>query len=407
MHYTPLNFDRRTFLRSAFSAATLFSLGTSCASPPAANDSGNPLPCPPAGWRKHGIVLEGTEPWEGDNLQRFTSRPEPLANGRWRIWYSLSTRKESYNIACAEGIPGQAMQKIPAVSSPGDPADAPMAIGNLPHNWKPVQPVHLKLPDGRHRLYFWAHAPEICRYLAAESLDGRRYRVLDPLRPLLYHPSDRAAAGVPSPDGVMYRKEKALGRPAGEPLALPHLISKDATNVYLLPDGSFELYTVALIQVPRTDPAYIPEDNAPGRLRVIDRFTSPDGLRLENRRRVIQRDAKDPADQQFYYLSVTHTPEGRVGMLGHYRCAAQTMDLEWCFSRDGLLWDRPRRQAWIPRGTPPAPDCYGIYAPSQLVHHAGRWHLFYTGVNSAHNIKHSHGKPRQVIMWATTESVWA
>ncbi len=94
-------------------------------------------------------------------------------------------------------------------------------------------------------------------------------------------------------------------------------------------------------------------------------------------------------------------------MLGHYRCQAQTMDLEWCFSKDGIKWDRPVRRAWLRRGDPPAPDCYGIYGASQLVEQEGRWHLFYTGVNSSHNGKQSHGTARQVIMLATTDSIWA
>ena len=49
------------------------------------------------------------------------------------------------------------------------------------------------------------------------------------------------------------------------------------------------------------------------------------------------------------------------------------MDLEWCFSADGVQWQRPARQAWIPRGKPPEPDCYGIYAPHALVERGGRW----------------------------------
>jgi hypothetical protein len=151
----------------------------------------------------------------------------------------------------------------------------------------------------------------------------------------------------------------------------------------------------------------MPHDNAPGLLRVIDRYTSADGLHFETRQRIIQRDAQDPVDQQFYYLAVTRTRKGCVGMLGHYRCEAQTMDLEWCYSRDGTEWQRPLRRAWLPRGEPPAVDSYGIYANSQLVQCGGKWHLFYTGVNSAHNGKHSHGKPRQVIMHATTDSIWA
>ena len=63
--------------------------------------------------------------------------------------------------------------------------------------------------------------------------------------------------------------------------------------------------------------------------------------------------------------------------------------------------------AWLPRGEPPAVDSYGIYANSQLVSHEGRWHLFYTGVNQAHNGWRSHGKPHQAILHATTDSIWA
>jgi hypothetical protein len=70
-----------------------------------------------------------------------------------------------------------------------------------------------------------------------------------------------------------------------------------------------------------------------------------------------------------------------------------------------VRWDRPLRRAWIERGAPPAADCYGIYACNQLVHHDGRWHLFYTGVNHSHNGKDAFGKPRQVVMYATTESI--
>ena len=150
------------------------------------------------------------------------------------MWYSVSGERQRYAVAYAEGVPGQPMKKVRAALSPREPPDEPLAIGNLPEGWNPVQVVHLHLRDGRHRLYFWAHGPEIARYLAAESEDGRRYRVVDPLRPALYHPSDRAAFGVPSPDGVLFRTEKSPNRPSDEPLALPWLISNDATNIYQL-----------------------------------------------------------------------------------------------------------------------------------------------------------------------------
>jgi hypothetical protein len=397
--------NRRTFLHQSLgpAAAVLAApralrAAASAASPPV------PKPCAPSAWQKHGIILEATEGWEGGQVQNFTCPPEPLDGDRWRFWYSPCGKK--HTIAYAEGVAGGPLKKFPAQCTPGEPGDGPFALGHLPDNWNPVQVVHIHLKNGKHRIYFWAHGRGICRYLAADSDDGKRYTVVDPLRPVLYHPNDRAAHGVPSPDGVMLSKKRSQDRPADEPEAVPRLISNDATNIYQLPDGSFEMYSVALVSVPKDDPAYMPHDNAPGLLRVIDRYTSADGLHFDQRKRVIQRDAQDPVDQQFYYLSVTHTSKGRVGMLGHYRCQAQTMDLEWCFSPDGATWQRPLRSAWLPRGDEKQPDSYGIYAPSFLVQRSGKWHLFYTAVNSAHNGKHSYGPPRDVVMHATTGSIW-
>lgn len=398
--------SRRDFLRSAASVAAGGLLVPRSLAQVVTKAGTIPAPCAPGAWRKHGVVLAASESWETGGVQSFTSPAEPLGNGAWRIWYTVTGRRAG-GLAYADGVPGEKLHKVRAECSPGDPAEAPFAIGHLPDGWLPQQVVHVRLRDGRHRIYFWAHGPQIKRYLAAESNDGRRYRVVNLLRPVLYHPNDRAAQGVPSPDGVMLRKKRAENRPAEEPLAPARLISNDATTVYQLPDGTFELYSVGLVPVPKDDPAYMPHDNAPGLLRVIDRYTSGDGLNFETRDRIIERDARDPVDQQFYYLSVTRTPRGCVGMLGNYRCEAQTMDLEWCYSRDGTVWERPVRQAWLQRAQPPAIDSYGIYANSHLVEDGGRWHLFYTGVNTAHNGKDSHGNPQQVILHATTDSLWA
>jgi len=399
----PIN--RRTFLHQGLGTAAAIVAAPHAFGATASSARSIPEPCAPSAWRKHGVVLEPTEDWEGGHIQNFTCPVEPLSGDLWRFWYSTCGKK--YLIAYAEGAAGGPLKKFPARCTPGDAGDGPFTIGHLPDKWNPVQVVHLHLRNGRHRIYFWAHGPGIVRYLAAESDDGKRYTVIDPLRPVLYHPSDRAAHGVASPDGAMIHQNPSPERPADEPLAVRRLISNDATNIYQLPNGTFEMYSVALLSVPRSDPAYMAHDNAPGLLRVIDRYTSADGLHFEDRKRVIQRDTLDPADQQFYYLAATHTPKGQVGMLGHYRCQAQTMDLEWSFSTDGSTWHRPHRSAWLPRGDEKQPDSYGIYGPSFLVKRDRQWHLFYTGVNSAHNQKHSHGPPRTVILHATTRSIWA
>ena len=397
--------SRRTFLHQGLGAAAAV-IAAPGMLPAVASASGAaiPRPCAPGAWRKHGILMEATEEWEQGQIQNFTCPPEPLGKDRWRFWYSACGKK--HLIAYAEGALGGPLKKVPADCTPGEAGDGPFTIGHLPDKWNPVQVVHIHLKNGRHRIYFWAHGPGVCRYLAADSDDGRRYTVTDPLRPVLYHPNDRAAHGVASPDGVMLSSKRSPDRPEAEPPAVSRLISNDATNIYQLADGSFEMFSVALVSVPKDDPAYMAHDNAPGLLRVIDRYASADGLHFENRQRVIQRDDRDPVDQQFYYLSATYTPKGRVGMLGHYRCQAQTMDLEWCFSPDGLTWHRPYRSAWLPRGDEKQPDSYGIYSGSCLVQHRRKWYLFYTGVNSAHNGKHSYGPPRDVILYATASSIW-
>jgi hypothetical protein len=164
--------NRRSFLRTAFAAAAGASL------PPAARaqkpEPFSPRPCPPSAWEKHGILLEATEPWESDSIQNFTTTVEPLKGEAWRIWYSASGDRRSYGLAYAEGVPGRAWKKTPATCSPGHPADTPFAIGNLPEDWRPVQVTHIRLQNGRHRIYFWVHGPRVARYLAAESDDGRR-----------------------------------------------------------------------------------------------------------------------------------------------------------------------------------------------------------------------------------------
>ena len=365
----------------------------------------------PAAWQKRGELFRHAGDPVGAWVQNFTSTAVPLGEDRWRLWTSLSGPKGvAKSIGFHEGRIGGTWHHTPAICTAGAPdRSAALAIGGLPDGWQPVQGVTLRLRDGRSRLYFWAHGPGIVRYLAADSTDGRRFAVVNALAPCLYHPGDRAGGGEAAVAAGLARwaKKQAATVP-GEPSAPPALISNDATNVYQLPDGSFELYTVALVSVARDDPRYAANDNIPGLIRVIDRFTSADGLNWGNRQRVIFPDAQDPVDLQFYYLSVTHTERGRVGLLGHYRLGAQTLDIEPCFSSDGLTWQRPLRQAWIPRDAPGTTAAsYLLHAPHALVRHDGLWHLFYTGGNFAHNHRHTHGDAEtRAVLLATCSDLW-
>jgi hypothetical protein len=359
-------------------------------------------------WDDSGVILAPEKSVEGSFIQNFTCSAEPLDQNRWRIWYSTLEYGDGYkgfNIAYAEGIPGQKMWRYYAALSSDVTSNSHFSIGNLPEGWRPVQPVHLVLPDGTQRLYFWAHGPDVVRYLVADSSDGQRYEVRDPYHPCLYHPCDRAVDYKDKACEGLANIKPNLARPQWEDPAPLDMVCNDATNVYLLADNTFELYTANVISVSRGDPRYVAHDNAPGLIRVIERRTSSDGIVWSKGTRVIEPDADDPSDMQFYYLAVNHLPIGRVGMLGHYRVEAQTMDIEWCFSTDGIHWQRPCRQAWLLRNEAQS-HLYGVYAPHAAVFHERKWWLFYTGVNYTHNNQQSYGSPCSDIRLATISDLY-
>jgi hypothetical protein len=364
---------------------------------PASQPNGFPQPCPADSWQKHGIVLAPDEPWEVNEIQAFMSTVEPLDDGRWRIWYGANHPRTGYiGIAIAEGVPGEKMTKTRAVLSDGEPEDAPFAIGNLPKGWRLASPTHLRLKDGRHRLYFFAGGREggrsVQRYLAADSDDGRRYRVLDPQRPSLYTVWDTTT-----------NKQFLPGQ------RLEDIQTNDGATVYQLPDGTFEMFAQSLEQIDEKDPRYVAHDNIPNSVRSIDRLTSEDGVKFDRReRKVLTPEKDDPIDTQFYQLTVTHTPRGRVGLLGWYRVQAGYMELQYAHSQDGVTWKRVRRP-WIERGKPGEPDSMTIYPPSAMVHHDDKWWLFYTGVNYTHSTIQASTpgeEKRSVVMLATTPSLF-
>jgi hypothetical protein len=353
----------------------------------------------PSAWKKLGNVIS-PETIPG-RIINFSGDAEPSASGTgdtWRLWFDIE-ENGGRNICFADGPVREpaAMRRTRAVLSSG-PADtsAPFSVGNLPDGWNPRQPQHLRLRDGTHRIYFWTRYPGVVRYLAADSADGRHYTVHNPHRACFYHPHDRAVAANAVPDGLTFDGNLHASRPANEPAALPHEVINDATTVYQLPDGTFEAYTAVIEPMPggKNDPGYVACDNAVGYRRLIRRFTSADGLTWNGPAGEIRPDASDPADLQFYYLTVTHTPRGRVGLLGHYRCAAQTIDVELCFSDDGIHWRRPwRTTPWLPRGREGESDCCIIMPGRSLVRHDNAWWLFYSGYNFLHNHTRSFGGP--------------
>ncbi len=109
-------------------------------------------------------------------------------------------------------------------------------------------------------------------------------------------------------------------------------------------------------------------------IRIIQRRISNDGIHWSAPQQILMRDEKDPFDLQFYYLFVTYTEKGRIGILGHYRSDPGTQDIEFCFLQDGIKWNRQRTP-----GFPRAKGVEGVYAPHDMVRVGEQFYLLYSG----------------------------
>ena len=276
-----MNLNRRNFLTKSGTTLAACGLVGMIGEIPAAlaaitgNDS-FPQPCAFESWTKHGVVLRAEEPWEGSFIENFMSSAEPLDNGRWRLWYCANSPYKGYiGMAFAEGVPGEKMTRHRAVLSTSEPdTDAAFSVGNVPKGWRLVCPTHIRLKDGRHRIYFFAEGRQkqgvAQRYLAADSDNGKHYKIVDPDRPCMY------TVGDSMPDKKLMPGQK-----------LEDIRINDGAVVYQLPDGTFEMYAQNLEPIDKNDPRYVAHDNIPKGFRVIDRLTSDDGLKFGNRTRKV------------------------------------------------------------------------------------------------------------------------
>jgi hypothetical protein len=221
----------------------------------------------------------------------------------------------------------------------------------------------------------------------AESDDAVRWKAVPLHEPLFLHPSTLGPLFDWKLGRVNYPLAAEQHLSAAELATRKRLLSNDSPVVYRdSQTGQYELYTPWILPNPPGSRRRVPYDNAPSILRAIGRRTSRDGLKWADPELVLLPDRKDPLDMQFYHLAQLRHEDWRVGLLGHYRVADQTIDLELAFSRDGLGWERPRRGAWVPRGKAGEPDHYAIYPPRDVVELPdGKWLLLYTGGPNRHN----------------------
>lgn len=352
-------------------------------------------------WKNGTVVLQSEKE---EMIQTFTSPAIPMGNNAWRVWYSVHNKK-AYRFGYADGEFGERFKKTEARIS-GRKSSRGLNIIGIPKHWNLVQPVYIAMPGGTERIYFWAHAADgICRYLVAESDDGTNFLANNIHRPCLYHPNDRAVTSTTLKNRslTIYCHDGRKNPLPDEPEAPADMLANDATNVYLLPDGTFELYSAEVIPVGENDRGYVAHAPCAGLLRIIQRRTSSDGIDWSPGRHIMKPDLNDPEDLQFYYLSVTHTPRGRIGTLGYYRVGSGVMEMEFCFSKNGSDWRRPCRGAGIRR----RPGIESIYAPHSMIEKNGQYYLFHTSYNYTHHGalgRHSGIEKKSMVAVSTIEA---
>jgi hypothetical protein len=342
---------------------------------------------------KLGSVLRGEAAWGEAHVATFCSSIVRLDDGRYRLYYTAtSSERGEMWIAVAESEDGLAWRKPPLGQHTvdGQPTNR-IVFEGLGGQRALVQPQVLRLPNGRWRMYFWRHAPQNLRYLAAHSTDGLRWEVDTPPRTALVHPN------VLGPESAREGWAPAGQLPGTEdPWQLKALRTNDACYVYYNGlQGRYEFYAPWL--VPAVPDRRVEVDNAPHWHRYIHRRFSEDGLHWGAPELILVPDTRDPWDLQFYYLAVQWHEDWMIASLGHYRVEAgqQTQDLALAFSRDGRTWHRPLRGGFIPRQagavpTPralgePAADAMGIYAPNAWIDEDQTWLCLYSGTHLPHN----------------------
>lgn len=331
--------------------------------------------------------------WDLGEPSVFAGSIVGVPGGGYRLYYSGgdSSKKGNFAVSVAESEDGITWTKpaLGQVVIAGDSTNRIMPE-DMPDAGSLTQPQVVLMPDGTWLMWAWWHAKEVgkFRYVRAESSDGISWRLTDPDNPAVIHPADRELGQNAWVAGLT--QAATTDGFAGERIMdwdeAKRLRSNDATYVYFdQRHQRLEMYSVWLMPVDTSTHRQTPHDNAPQVLRVIHRRESTDGLTWSDAEMLILADEHDPLHQQFYYLAVQPDDDWYIGMLGHYRCWEQTMDLELCFSRDLHRWARPLRGGWVPRGSPSETDHMSIYAPNRLIDLGDRWRLLYRAGNQKHN----------------------
>jgi hypothetical protein len=186
---------------------------------------------------------------------------------------------------------------------------------------------------------------------------------------------ERGACAAFSADGLHWRRH------GQQPLfAEPN----DVLIAVKDPEGGFVCYQTLLLKDSSQD---YPRDNHRGWRRVIGRRTSEGFINWSKPELILQPDAGDPPDTQFYGLAAWPERGIWIGLLWIYRAESQTSDVQLAWSLDGRSWQRPgERKPIIELGAPGEFDSHMIFTASAPVLHDGKLCILYGGFDGPHDL---------------------
>lgn len=307
-------------------------------------------------WQKCGVVITADRPYEcedGHMINTFPSKAPCEDGAPWFYW--ICSLNDNYvNLVMMDG------QEKHLLSRDGNGA---FTLAGLPEDMMPAAPEVFKLGPRHYRMYFWTRGlgeTRKIRFMVAESTDLHHWQVANDGKPLLSHHGDSTWG-----DGL----------PASR-------ICNDATTVYHHPDGSWEFFSAAITSIRDPQSPYANKELCPGFVRIVMRWTSPDGLHLSEPEIVLTPDAHDSPATQCYYLSVLDLEPYTVGIFGNFNIQNQRLLMEPVWSRDHRHWSRTTRRALFEKDYVTAASITDINLEAD-----GTVSLYYSASNTDHDGK--------------------
>ena len=317
-------------------------------------------------WKKCGIVIKPDQPfeYENDHVLNFFPVKVPCEPGAPWFYFVFSRKDKTATNLVMMDRKGKHL-----LSRDGKGV---FTMTGLPSDMVPGFPEVFKLGSNHYRMYFWAYGignDTKIRFMTAESKDLYRWHVMNNAKPLFCHHADyNWGDGLP-----------------------PSRICNDATTVYRRPDGSWELYSAAITSITDPKSRYADKSVCPGFMRIVMRWTSPDGLQFSNPEIIQMPDSKDSPATQFYYLTAHDVEPYAVGILGNFNIRSQRLLLEPVWSRDRRHWVRPLRNNMLFEK-----DYINVAAITDMVSEPdGNVSLYYSASNTDHDGKILDGAKRE------------